>query len=201
MKIILNLIALLLLAYLIYKVLDRRNNNEKKDLYDEIHARDMKIKQYEKTIKSKKENITEDVNTIETLRNEIDRLNKELSTEKKDNKVKYDTLKIEYEIKNNLLIKEQQKTIDLTKQLEDKEHQRRQNASAIGGKQKKITNLEKKIKSLEERHNQELDMKDRTIEFYKNKVKAPTLEEIKAYENGDKEVLKRMKNGKSDNDI
>lgn len=196
MKIILNLIALLLLAYLIYKILERRNNEEKKDLYDEIHARDTKIKQYEKTIKSKKENIAEDVNTIDTLRNEIERLNKELSFEKKDNKVKYDTLKIEYEIKNNLLIKEQKKNIELQEKLKEKEHQRRQNASAIGGKQKKITNLEKKIKSLEERHNQELDMKDRAIEFYKNKVKTPTLEEIKAYENGDKEVLKRIKDGK-----
>ena len=196
MKIILNLIALLLLAYLIYKVLDRKNNNEKKDLYDEIHARDMKIKQYEKTIKNKKENITEDVNTIETLRNEIERLNKELSTEKKDNKTKYDTLKIEYEIKNNLLIKEQKKTLDLQQQLKEKEYQRRANATRIGAKQRRINNLEKNIKSLEERHKQEIDMKERTINYYRNNRKSPTIEEIKAYENGDKEVLKRIKDGK-----
>lgn len=196
MKIILNLIALLLLAYLIYKILERRNNDEKKDLYDEIHARDMKIKQYEKTIKNKKQNITNDTEQIEVLKNEINDLKETLSSTIKESNNKYTTLKIEYEIKNNLLIKEQMKTIELQNKLKDKEHQRRQNASAKGGKQKRIANLEKEIEELKEAHKNELETKENTINFYKSKIDPPSLEEIKAYENGDKEVLKRMKNEK-----
>ena len=54
----------------------------------------------------------------------------------------------------------------------------------------------KKIESLKEIHKNELDAKENTINFYKENQKEPTLEEIKAYENGDKEVLKRIKDGK-----
>lgn len=185
MKIILNLIALLLLAYLIYRVLEEKNNEEKKDLYDEIHARDMKILQYEKTIKEKKKSLTTSNKTKEELENEVETL-------KKEDDLKYTNLKIEYEIKNNLLIKEQKKNIELQEKLKEKEHQRRQSASAIGGKQKKLANIEKEMESLKE----ELRIKENTINFYKSRQKEPTLEEIKAYENGDKEVLKRIKDGK-----
>ena len=196
MKIILNLIALLLLAYLIYKVLERRNNDEKKDLYDEIHARDTKIRKYEKVIKEKKLNINEDTSKIETLLQEISRLKNELSTTIKDNNTKYDTLKIEFEIKNNLLMKEQKKNIELQEKIKEKEHQRRQNASAIGGKQKKISQLETEMENLKEIHRREIEIRDRKIEFYKSRQKEPTIEEIKAYEEGKREVLKRIKNGK-----
>lgn len=185
MKIILNLIALLLLAYLIYKILEKRNNEEKKDLYDEIHARDTKIKQYEKTIKEKKSINVESAVKEGLLQNEIDIL-----------KDKYSSLRIEYEIKDNLLIKEQKKNIQLQEKLKDKEHQRRQNASAIGGKQKKISQLETEMENLKEIHRREIELRDRKIEFYKSKIEPPTIEEIKAYENGNKEVLKRIKDGK-----
>ena len=89
-------------------------------------------------------------------------------------------------------MKEQKKNIELQEKIKEKEHQRRQSASAIGGKQKKLANIEKEIESLKE----ELRIKENTINFYKSRQKEPTLEEIKAYENGDKEVLKRMKNDK-----
>lgn len=171
MRIILNLIALLLLAYLIYKILERKCDEEKQDLYDEIHARDTLIKEYENTIKKKKLNISNNTQEIDNLR-------------------------IEYEIKNNLLIKEQKKNIQLQEKLKDKEHQRRQNASAIGGKQKKISQLEQEIENLKEIHRREIELRDRKIEFYKSKIEPPTIEEIKAYENGNKEVLKRIKDGK-----
>ena len=195
MKIILNLIALLLLAYLIYKILEKRNNIEKKDLYDEIHARDTKIKKYEKVIKEKKLNLNEDTSKIETLLEEISRLKNELSTTIKDNNTKYDTLKIEFEIKNNLLMKEQKKNCELQKKLKEKEHQRRLNASAIGGKQKKMASLEKEMELLKE----ELRIKENTINFYKSRQKEPTIEEIKAYEYSRKEVEKRI--GRANNNI
>lgn len=185
MKIILNLIALLLLAYLIYKILERRNEKEQQRLEQEILSRESIIDQYRKTIKEKKNINVEDAIKVGLLQNEIEVL-----------KDKYSSLRIEYEIKDNLLIKEQKKNIQLQEKVKDKEHQRRLNASAIGGKQKKISQLEQEIENLKEIHRREIELRDRKIEFYKSKIEPPTLEEIKAYENGNKEVLKRMKDGK-----
>lgn len=69
----------------------------------------------------------------------------------------------------------------LTEKVEQKEQARRKNAGAIGGLKARINELE-----------EQLIKANYTIEFYR-KSKKPTLEEIKAYELGHREVEKRQK--------
>ena len=70
----------------------------------------------------------------------------------------------------------------LKQKLEQKELSRRRNAGAIGGLKAKINELTKDL----ERANQK-------ITWLKNNQKAPTKEEIMAYENQMKEVERRLK--------
>ena len=70
----------------------------------------------------------------------------------------------------------------LKQKLDQKELARRRNAGAIGGLKAKINELEEQLMKAEH-----------TINFYKTHQKSPTLEEIKAYELGHREVEKRQK--------
>lgn len=80
----------------------------------------------------------------------------------------------------NTTMKENDK---LQEKLQEKELLRRKNASAIGGLKAKINELKSEL----ERANQK-------IAWLKNNQKAPTKEEIIAYETRMKEVEKRIKN-------
>ena len=70
----------------------------------------------------------------------------------------------------------------LKQKLDQKELARRRNAGAIGGYKAKINELEEQLMKAEH-----------TINFYKTHQKSPTLEEIKAYELGHREVEKRLR--------
>ena len=74
--------------------------------------------------------------------------------------------------------------------LNAKEEQRRKAAGQVGGLKATITKLTKEL----ERANQK-------INWLKTNQKAPTKEEIIAYETRMKEVEKRIKDGRSNNDI
>lgn len=76
----------------------------------------------------------------------------------------------------------------LKEKLEQKELARRRNAGAIGGLKATITKHEKKIADLEK----ELERANQKINWLKTNQKAPTKEEILAYEMRMKEVEKRQ---------
>lgn len=78
----------------------------------------------------------------------------------------------------------------LKEKLRITEKARRKNAGAIGGLKAKINELKQNL----ERANQK-------ITWLKTNQKAPTKEEIIAYETRQREVEKRQKNGKSNNNI
>ena len=86
---------------------------------------------------------------------------------------------IETQYKENAKLKEK---------VEQKELARRKNAGAIGGLKAKINELK-----------QDLERANQKITWLKTNQKAPTKEEILAYEMRMKEVEKRQKNGKSNN--
>lgn len=85
----------------------------------------------------------------------------------------------------------------LQEKVKEKELARRKNAGAIGGLKATITKYENKIAKLEK----ELERANQKITWLSTNQKAPTKEEILAYEMRMKEVEKRQKNGKSNNNI
>ena len=85
----------------------------------------------------------------------------------------------------------------LQEKVKEKELARRKNAGAIGGLKAKINLLNTNIIHL----CKDLERANQRIIWLKNNQKAPTKEEIFAYEMRMKEVEKRQKNGKSNNNI
>lgn len=83
-------------------------------------------------------------------------------------------------LRRNLLAKEKE-CIDLQSKLEEKEKTRRILASKLGGIQGTIKHLAKELESANDK-----------IEFLKSSRRAPTKDEILAYEYSQKEVLKRQ---------
>ena len=116
---------------------------------------------------------------IQLLEKRIQVLGKELASTKKRNNELRNTIAVLYNQNENLEI-----------EVERKELLRRKAAGAIGGYKAKINEMKKDL----ERANQK-------IIWLKNNQKAPTKEEILAYEMRMKEVEKRQKNGKSNNNI
>lgn len=185
--------AIIIYAIYRYKVLDKNHKKELDDLLDEIYSRDTKIQEHEKTIVSKKSKLAEENEEIANLISELKNLKEKLSSTIKENNSKIDNLTLQLDTKDKLLIKESKKNIELLNKLKEKDNKRIASVGTISSKQKKIDNLEKKINELIEKHKQELKKKDRAIEFLKTHRRAPSEEEIKAYDFQFKEVEKRIK--------
>ena len=125
----------------------------------------------------KQEDLSREKDKLMALREQrIEQLSTRLTQAKQDNATKQNIINI---------LNEQ--LDDMTAKYNDTEHRRRLNAIEIGHRQRKINKLEK-----------ELEKKELKINWLKKNQKAPTKEEILAYEMRMKEVEKRL-NGKSNN--
>ena len=155
-----------------------RNYKESKDNEDitdgTIVELNKKIKKLQKDIKDREYISREKDSLIELREKRIDALNNKISSYVKRN----DELRsiIETQYKENEELKEK---------LEQKELARRKNAGAIGGLKAKINEL-----------NNDLEKANQKITWLKTNQKAPSKEEIIAYETRMKEVEKRIKDGK-----
>ena len=138
-----------------------------------------KIKKLQKELKDREYIAKEKDSLLELKEKRIEAMGNKISNYAKRNDELRSILKTQY--------KENEK---LKQRLEQKEAARRRNAGAIGGYKAKINELEEQLMKAEH-----------TINFYKTHQKSPTLEEIKAYELGHREVEKRQRNGKSNNNI
>lgn len=150
---------------------------------------------YVKDSKKHMEKETSNEDTIKGLNETIDTLKKNLEQERtigkeKDNLIQIldnrtKTLNIELCNFKSAYYNSQNEKAEVQLKLEEKEHQRRVNASAIGGLKKQINKLEISL----ERANLK-------INWLQNNQKAPSKEEILAYETRMKEVEKRLKEQK-----
>lgn len=125
-------------------------------------------------------------NLIALLHKRIDVLSNEFTKMKKRNNELRNTIAILYKQNEDLEIR-----------AEKVELLRRKTAGQVGGLKATITKYEKKIYKLE----QESERANQKIHWLKTNQKAPTKEEIIAYEKCMKEVEKRQKNGRSNNNI
>ena len=152
-----------------------RDYNDNKDLLGENTLE----KELREEIEKLKANSKEKDNLLVLRNKRIDSCNEEIIDLKRCND----------EIRRNMqeMGKESKK---LQEKLQEKEKARRKNAGAIGGLKAKINELTKDL----ERANQK-------ITWLKTNQKAPTKEEIIAYETRQREVEKRQKNGKPNNNI
>lgn len=122
------------------------------------------------------------IKKMETLSREKDNL-LALREQKIDQyNTRYTDLKKDNTTKQNVINILNEQLDDMTIKCNDMEHKRRITASAIGGLKKRINHLEK-----------ELDKANMRINWLKRNQKAPTKEEILAYEMQMKEVEKRQK--------
>jgi chromosome segregation ATPase len=144
-----------------------RDYKDNKDLLGE----NLKEKELQDTIEKLTTNSKEKDNLLALRNQRIDVLNQEITDLKQRND----------ELRRNLntTMKENEK---LQEKVKEKEKARRKNAGAIGGLKAKINELTKDL----ERANQK-------ITWLKTNQKAPTKEEIIAYETRMKEVEKRQK--------
>lgn len=156
-------------------------DNKDNDLIssNEVRKANNKITKLEKQIEQLSYLEKEKDNLLELKEKRVEALNNKISNYVKRN----DELRsiIETQYKENEELKEK---------VEQKELSRRKSAGAVGGLKAKINELE-----------EQLIKANYTINFYKTHQKSPTLEELKAYEYSRKEVEKRQKNGKSNNNI
>ena len=159
-------------------------SNKDNDLINDnqIIRKNKEIEKLKKEIESYKYYENERINLIQLREKRIKELNQKYGELKKELKDAYEKL---YE--------EQMSNAKLQEVIKEKEHQRRQNASVIGAKQGKINRLEKKMDDLKKQHELEILSKNATIEYLKKHRRAPSEEEIKAYDFQFKEVEKRMK--------
>lgn len=152
-----------------------RNYKESKDNEDitdgTIVELNKKIKKLNKRIEQASYIAREKDNLISLRERRIDALNNKISSYVKRN----DELRsiVETQYKENAELKEK---------VEQKELARRKNAGAIGGLKAKINELK-----------QDLERANQKIVWLKNNQKAPTKEEIIAYETQMKKVEKRIK--------
>lgn len=189
--ILLILVIIGLIAFNVYNrgLLNKEHLDELNNLYDEIFSRDEKIKNYEETITLKKTKIEKESEEILNLNNEMKDLKEKLSSTIKENNSKIDSLNIQLETKDNLLVKENKKTQKLEKQVMSLEKKL----------ERQVTITEKKQAEIDELVQKEI-VADRTIDFLKKHMRAPSMDELKAYTYEHREVLKRMKKqGKESN--
>lgn len=169
----------------------------------EEEIRDLEIAELNERIKYYKKQINDLTNDkigyddiLKIKDSKITDLKEKLSNTIREFNSKFDDLSIQLETKDTLLVKESKKVIDLEKKLKEKESKRIASVGTINSKQKKIDNLEKEIIKLKELHKTELAKKNETIAFLKTHRRAPSEEEIKAYDYQFKEVEKRIRNEK-----
>lgn len=160
-----------------------RNYKESKDNEDitdgTIVELNKKIKTLNKRIEQASYIAREKDNLISLRERRIDALNNKISSYVRRNDELRSIVETQY--------KENEK---LQEKVKEKELARRKNAGAIGGLKAKINELK-----------QDLERANQKITWLKTNQKAPTKEEILAYEMRMKEVEKRQKNGKPNNNI
>ena len=167
-----------------------------------------------KYVRDYKENIENDSiyeGTIKALQDEKERLTKKVNEEmlnkkfieqEKDNLISRLNTRIDVlgnnltksnkrndELRNTIAILYEQNE-DLEAKLNETEKARRKTAGKVGGLKATITKLEK-----------EMERKEQKIHWLKTNQKAPTKEEIIAYETRMREVEKRNKHGRTNNNI
>ena len=169
MKILLIIVVVLdvaLIFYSIYYYLNKRKQYQEdiKYLENNIQSRNEKINQLEEKINRKQNNFESEKIRVSQLNDYIDELKRDINEKFKELKQQ----EIIIETKNNLMI--------------NLEKKRRESAGKVGGLQKEINKLK-----------EELNIANKKIEFLKTHRKAPSMEELKAYECSYREVLKRQK--------
>ena len=142
-----------------------------------IRDLNLKIEKLKKELKDREYIATEKDNLLALKEKRIEAMGNKISGYAKRNDELRSVIETQY--------KENEK---LQEKVKEKELARRKNAGAIGGLKAKINELTKDL----ERANQK-------ITWLKTNQKAPTKEEIIAYETRQREVEKRQKNGKSNN--
>ena len=153
-------------------VREYKDNKDNDSIYDQnIVAKQKEIDKLKKNVENRDIIAKEKDNLIALQEKRISVLLSEISSTKKRNNELRNTI-------SNLYIQNQ----DLEKEIEKKEQLRRKTASAKGGFMKQIKKLE-----------QEVERQDRKIMWLVNNQKAPTKEEIMAYEKQMKEVERRLK--------
>ena len=153
-------------------VREYKDNKDNDSIYEQnIVVKQKEIDKLKKNVENRDIISKEKDNLIQLLDKRIAALLKELSSVKKRNNELRETI-------SKLYLQNQ----DLEKKLEKKEQLRRKTAGSNGG-------LIRHIKKLEE----EVERQDRKIKLLVNNQKAPTKEEIMAYEMQMKEVEKRLK--------
>lgn len=169
MKILLIIVVVLdiaLIFYSIYYYLNKRKQYQEdiKYLENNIQSRNEKINLLEEKINRKQNNFESEKIRVSQLNDYIDELKRDINEKFKELKQQ----EIIIETKNNLMI--------------NLEKKRRESAGKVGGLQKEINKLK-----------EELNIANKKIEFLKTHRKAPSMEELKAYECSYREVLKRQK--------
>lgn len=169
MKILLIIVVVLdiaLIFYSVYYYLNKRKQYQEdiKYLENNIQSRNEKINQLEEKINRKQNNFEYEKIRVSQLNDYIDELKRDINEKFKELKQQ----EIIIETKNNLMI--------------NLEKKRRESAGKVGGLQKEINKLK-----------EELNIANKKIEFLKTHRKAPSMEELKAYECSYREVLKRQK--------
>lgn len=156
-----------------------KDNKDNDTIYDNnIIAKQKEIDDLKKTIDNRAEIAKAKDGLIELLDKRTSVLGSELSNTKKRNNELRKTISILY-----------RQNQELQNKVVEKELLRRKKAGAIGGLKATITKHENKIAKLEK----ELERANQKINWLKTNQKAPTKEEILAYEMRMKEVEKRQK--------
>ena len=189
-------VGLIIYGFYKYMVLNKEHQKMIDEHLDDIFEREKSKELLRQKIDRKNIEISKKEETINDLKKVQDNLKNEISSTIKECNLKIDSLMIQLETKDKLLIKESKKVQELENTLKEKNNKRIANIGIITSKQKKINNLENQIKKLKENQKIELDKKDDVIKFYKSKIPEPTIEELKAYDYSRREVEKRKKDEK-----
>lgn len=184
--IVLIILALLFAAGVILffqikvKEIEEKHDKEMDQLNDNLDAKDKTITDYENTITEKKNKIQEKDDEISVLNIKLKKCKDELSDTivKKNNDI--DNLNIQIKVKDNLLIKETKKNQKLEKTVQSRD--------------KQLEKEKKEYENIIEEKNRELERANKKIIWLSNNQKAPTKEEIIAYDFQYKEVERRNKN-------
>ena len=161
-------------------VRDYKDNKDNDSIYDNnIVAKQKEIEKLKKSVKDRDYVAQTKDELIALLEKRISVLGNELTNTKKRNNELRNTISILYKQNEDLEIK-----------VEKVELLRRKKAGAIGGYTKEVNRLR-----------QELERANQKIHWLKTNQKAPTKEEIIAYETRMREQEKRNKHGRSNNNI
>lgn len=171
----------------VHYVLDYKENTKYCEIKEEESTMySKKLNTLEKKLKQANYLEKEKDELIAILNKRINALGNELSITKKRNN----------ELRNIVaILYEQNETLET--KIEDRELLRRKAAGKVGGLKATITKQDNEIKNL----HMEISKLEMKINWLKHNQKAPTKEEILAYEKQMKEVEKRLKDGRSNNNI